>query len=70
MFISTLIIVSPSEIMPIITIGTIIIKWKASTSGKERLFIVAKAAAFLLLAFIIAFITFTADIPINPLDFT
>jgi hypothetical protein len=56
--------------MPIITIRTIIIKQKASTSSKERLFIVAKAITFLLLAFIIAFITFTANIPINPPDFT
>ncbi len=29
----------------------------------------AGAAAFLLLAFVIAFIVFTADIPINPPDF-
>ncbi len=56
--------------MPIITIRTVIIKRKASTSGKERLFIVARVITFLLLAFIIAFITFTADIPINPPDFT
>ena len=56
--------------MPIIAIRTIIIEQKASTSGKERLFIMARAATFLLLAFIMAFIAFTADIPIDPLDFT
>ncbi len=56
--------------MPIIAIRTIIIKRKASTSGKERLFIVARAITFLLLAFIIAFITFIANILINPPDFT
>ncbi len=56
--------------MPIITIRIIIIKWKANISGKERLFIMARAITFLLLAFIMAFITFMANIPINPLDFT
>ncbi len=56
--------------MLIIAIGIIIIKRKASTSGKERLFIIARAITFLLLAFIIAFITFMANIPINPPDFT
>ncbi len=64
-----LIIVSLSEIIPIIAIGTIIIKRKASTGGKERLFIIAGAAAFLLLTFIIAFIIFAANIPINSPDF-
>jgi hypothetical protein len=70
MFTPALMIVSPSEIMPIIAIGTIIIERKAGTGGKERLFIVAGAAAFLLLAFVMAFIAFAADIPVNPPDFT
>ncbi len=56
--------------MSIIIIRTIIIKRKASTNSKERLFIITRAITFLLLAFIIAFITFTANIPINLPDFT
>jgi hypothetical protein len=62
-------IVSPSEIVPIIAIGTVIVERKAGTGGKERLFVVAGAAAFLLLTFVMAFVVFAADIPVDPPDF-
>jgi predicted DNA-binding ArsR family transcriptional regulator len=53
MLIPALIIVSPSEIVPIIDIGTIIIKRKVSAGGKERWFTVARVDFFLPAAFII-----------------
>ena len=53
MLMPELIIFSPSEIVPIINIRTIIIEWKASAGGKERWFAVVIEEFFLPGAFII-----------------
>ena len=65
MFTPASMIVSPSEIVPIIDIGTVIVERKDGTGGKERLFVEVRVAVFLPFAFVVVFVAFAADIPVD-----